>query len=667
MDYKFVPMLDFRQVRIIPAASTTVESRAKCDTSITLSGMNLTVPFIIPPMHSLYSDNLARNVAAVGAAAVVPRPKHGIFNITGYGDNLILNSSMDQAMELAQAMRDFSDAKHKILSIEIANGHMRLLTDKVKEVKDKFPDIKVWAGTVITPEAVDNLINAGADVALIGIGVGCLAGNTRILMFDGTYKNIQDVQVGEYVISGNGKPTRVVGKQFSGYKRVIKLRHTNGQDIYVTPEHQFLVGTFGDLSTSTVSSLGFKKSIREIVWDRADTENNILLSPRRIEFKSNFRPILFEDYWKRFDENGYSQSIGASYELGYVFGTFLGDGNSHISKSRNSQSGSVHWAFGLHEMPIAEKLANCVKVVFGKRPTIKILDNTIQVDFYCKGAAHLFSEFGKRGEKHLPGKYYCTFKEYNIGLYDGLIDSDGCVGIENGVERISLMNTSKFIHELFDFLCLSLFEELPAITEHIGGGTYKFNSIPYQSRRYISPDNRRDENWIYSKRLSVEEIDLILPTFDIQVEDESHSFIANNVVVHNSACTTTPMTGVGLPAFATVMLCAPAGPVILTGGLREPGDIAKAIGMGAEAVYIGALVKGASDTNSPTRYWGEASELEKENNSHIEGKIEALQPKTQTSADIIHALREHLQSAMSYSDAFTINEFRNKCQFAEVR
>ena len=51
----------------------------------------------------------------------------------------------------------------------------------------------------------------------------------------------------------------------------------------------------------------------------------------------------------------------SGYDLGYIFGTFLGDGNSHISKHKGSEIGSCHWSFGIHETDIANKLQECIK------------------------------------------------------------------------------------------------------------------------------------------------------------------------------------------------------------------------------------------------------------------------------------------------------------------
>jgi hypothetical protein len=61
--------------------------------------------------------------------------------------------------------------------------------------------------------------------------------------------------------------------------------------------------------------------------------------------------------------------------------------------------------------------------------------------------------------------------------------------------------------------------------------------------------------------------------WDIEVNCDTHSFIANNSIVHNSVCTTRLQTGVGMPQFSAIMECADAahglnGHIISDGGVK---------------------------------------------------------------------------------------------------
>ena len=68
-----------------------------------------------------------------------------------------------------------------------------------------------------------------------------------------------------------------------------------------------------------------------------------------------------------------------------------------------------------------------------------------------------------------------------------------------------------------------------------------------------------------------------------------------------SACTTRIVAGVGVPQLTAVLdavaACAEHGvPVIADGGIREPGDVAKAIAAGAETVMVGNLLAGTDES-----------------------------------------------------------------------
>ncbi len=58
------------------------------------------------------------------------------------------------------------------INIDIPNGYCPKLIDRVKEVRELFPDAFVIAGTVVTPDMCQDLINAGARAVRVGIGSG---------------------------------------------------------------------------------------------------------------------------------------------------------------------------------------------------------------------------------------------------------------------------------------------------------------------------------------------------------------------------------------------------------------------------------------------------------------------------------------------------------------
>lgn len=68
----------------------------------------------------------------------------------------------------------------KFICVDVANGYMTTLKDACLKLREKFPDIIIVAGNVVTPDAThDLIINAGVNIVKIGIGSGSVC-TTRL-------------------------------------------------------------------------------------------------------------------------------------------------------------------------------------------------------------------------------------------------------------------------------------------------------------------------------------------------------------------------------------------------------------------------------------------------------------------------------------------------------
>ncbi len=67
-----------------------------------------------------------------------------------------------------------------IIVIDTAHGHSKSVMDMTKNIKKHFSDIDLIVGNVATPQAVESLIDSGADAVKIGIGSGSSC-TTRII------------------------------------------------------------------------------------------------------------------------------------------------------------------------------------------------------------------------------------------------------------------------------------------------------------------------------------------------------------------------------------------------------------------------------------------------------------------------------------------------------
>ncbi|HVX85069.1 MAG TPA: IMP dehydrogenase [Phycisphaerae bacterium] len=596
-----------------------------------------------------------------------------------------------------------------VLVVDTAHGHSSNVIDTVRDIKKKF-DIQVVAGNIATAEGAKDLIDAGADAIKVGIGPGCFAAGTRVLMADATYRNIENVQPGDRVINMHGRPVTVLKAWCTGVRDVIALRHTaSTRTTFVTPDHRYFVGDLNSTSALSVASRGFASILEQptrtgdtkLKWKPiGELDRDVLLLPRQIRFE---RPDHFlidlRDFALRKHKqlDRYNTAIADSYELGYVFGTFLGDGTAFIAKSRNSVIGRVSWAFGPNEQAIAVKLAQCLRHVSGVNPSIAPTAKVIHIHFYSLQWARLLKQFGSRDLKHLPSPYFAANPEYRRGLLDGLLDSDGHITTDG---RLSFRNTSRQLVELFNVLCHEIHGSFPACaTEAASVGGLKNarleNCRPsMRSRLDAHHACRHTADHQVLKRLKAESTGLAVPVYDIEVDCPTHSFIADNAIVHNSICTTRIVSGVGVPQitaiFNAIKAAAPAGvPIIADGGIRHSGDITKAIAAGAHCVMMGSLFAGLDESpgelvirrgkrfksyrgmgstgamiqGSADRY-GQAKV--KESSKLVPEGVEGLVHYRGPLGDFVYQMVGGLRAGMGYCGARTIDELRHKARFVKV-
>ena len=599
------------------------------------------------------------------------------------------------AVERAQAL---VRAGADVLVVDTAHGHSQGVVEMVSRIKALPREFEVVAGNIATGEAAEALIDAGADAVKVGVGPGCFAAGTRVLMADGTYENIEDVRADQRVINMHGEPVTVVRAWCTGTREVAAVRHVAApHPTFATHDHRFFVGDLSGTRRAAVAASGYTQVLEKptrrgegnLRWKEvAETESDVFLLPRRIAFEL---PDDLHIDLRRFAirESGlrrYRTDICESYELGYVFGTFLGDGNSFLNTNGRSEIGRVAWNFGPSEDDVATKLVNAVEAVTGVRPKTS-RGGTICVHLYSLQWARLFDGFGKRSDKHLPREYVCGDPLYLKGLLDGLVDSDG----HRDRGRLCFRNTSRRLVELFGTLCFMLYGSFPNVETEAGTaggltGTKDERCRPcYRARLNVTHAKRHLNDFQVIKRVECAPYTTVVPVYDIEVECPTHSFIADNAIVHNSICTTRVVAGVGVPQVTAVHDVAAVAsrhgvPVIADGGITSSGDVAKAIAAGADTVMLGSMLAGTDETPgdvvlaqsgervkeyrgmgslgamkargfSKDRYFqGDVEDVEKLVPEGIEGRVAYKGPL----AGVLHQIVGGLRQAMGYCGAPTI-------------
>lgn len=154
-----------------------------------------------------------------------------------------------------------------------------------------------------------------------------------------------------------------------------------------------------------------------------------------------------------------------------------------------------------------------------------------------------------------------------------------------------------------------------------------------------------------------------------------------------SVCTTRLVTGHGVPQLTAIMDCAEAlslsvfsetVKIIADGGIRNSGDIVKALAAGAHAVMLGGLLAGCDETPSQNGlhvYRGMASNDARVNFVAHGGSLSwgGAEEGTSTLVDskgsvvaVLYNLVAGLKSGMSYSGAHTLYDLREFSEFMVV-
>jgi IMP dehydrogenase/GMP reductase len=613
------------------------------------------------------------------------------------------------AVERAEAL---AAAEVDVLVLDTAHGHSEGVLAMARKLKSRL-DTELVVGNIATAEAAEALVDL-ADGIKVGIGPGCFAAGTRILMADSTYRNIEDVAPGDRVVNMHGEPVTVRAAWCTGVREVIATRHTTalGETI-VTPDHNYFVGDLSTVSQATMQSRGYARVLErptkgreasrsKLRWKEIGAaERDARLLPRRIRFElPDELSIDLSEFSVRHSRlERYDTEPTDSYELGYMFGAFLGDGHAFLNRVRTSEIGRVSWYLAADEEEEARHLAACIESVTGVAPSVRRNGALINLHLYSLQWARLLAQFGKRHEKHLPSRFLCGNPLYLKGLFDGLLDTDGHV--DRG-GRLCFRNTSLRLVELFGVLCYLLEGSFPscAVEEPSAGGLAGTRDercrMSYCARLDTTHERRHLDSFQVVKPLGNRELDLHLPVYDIEVDCPTHSFIANNAIVHNSICTTRVVAGVGVPQVTAIFDTAQVAakhdiPVIGDGGMTSSGDVAKAIAAGAETVMLGSIFAGTDEAPgdvvvvqgerlkqyrgmgslgamkargfSKDRYFqGDVEDVDK----LVPEGVEAHVPYKGPVQNVIHQLVGGLRQSMGYCGAATIEQMRTATRFVRI-
>ena len=102
-----------------------------------------------------------------------------------------------------------------VITVDSAHGHSRNVIDTVRKIRDRFPDIDLVAGNIVTARAAEELAKAGVNTVKVGIGPGSIC-TTRVVAGVGVPQITAIQEVAEYCKTNDIKLIADGGIKFSG-------------------------------------------------------------------------------------------------------------------------------------------------------------------------------------------------------------------------------------------------------------------------------------------------------------------------------------------------------------------------------------------------------------------------------------------------------------------
>lgn len=312
-------------------------------------------------------------------------------------------------------------------------------------------------------EGVDELSEAG----YFGIDAptGCHARGTKILMYDGRIKKVEDIVEGEQLMGPDSKPRKVLALYRGREVMYRVIPHRYGVPFVCNESHILsLVRTVRDSSHNQEQSKQGRK--RRVDFEGRDKIVNISIRDYLNKSRTFHHTHKLYRTGVDFQESSVPREIPP-----YILGLWLGDGSSsQIELTSCDPEIYQEWlAYGES---------------FGMIPRVSWKGKTGHF-FLTEPGPHknpikeLFKRYELINNKHIPQTYLTAPRQERLELLAGLIDTDGYLGPNNSFE---ISSVSKILAEQIVFLARSLGfgvsqAERIKLCQTGNGGTYQIITI----------------------------------------------------------------------------------------------------------------------------------------------------------------------------------------------
>lgn len=391
-----------------------------------------------------------------------------------------------------------------------------------------------WYQTLIT--------SCSAKKRVLRMGRRCIEENELVLMSDGSYKKIKDINVGDTVVSykeGSTVINKVSAVMNNGLKDLYKIKTTDGKEVVLTDNHPILTdkgwltiedGLVKGMSVAHLPKFNNISDTNNITIDEAKLlgyllTDGYLTDKTNQTLKATFNNYLYIDEISNILKNkfGYSGTIKKRSECD-AFDIWLTDGN-HGTKNT-----AKIWLNSLNLLEEKYKLKNSVQLI-SKMPeeSLKFFINRAFAGDGC-----ISTSFNKNRPNGLRGAI-----SFDTG------DISFAKTISNILFRFGIPNNITYCKERKSFNTVSKDSWKIRVASSYGIKLF-FKTFGFiygketQSKRLYEAIAQRSKTYKYSDSLdfqfikikSIENLNTKGVVYDITVENDAN-FVTNGIVTHN--------------------------------------------------------------------------------------------------------------------------------------
>ena len=208
---------------------------------------------------------------------------------------LLCGAAVGVTKDVFERIDALLDAKVDVISIDTAHGHSVGVIRQVEAIRNRYPNIQLFAGNVATAEATHDLISAGVDCVKVGIGPGSIC-TTRVVAGIGVP---QVTAVADCAEEADKHGIRVIadgGIKYSG--DIVKALAAGGSCVMLgsllagTEESPGAIEIYQGRSFKVYRGMGSMAAMAEGSKDRYFQEDAKKLVPEGVEGRVPYKGVL---------------------------------------------------------------------------------------------------------------------------------------------------------------------------------------------------------------------------------------------------------------------------------------------------------------------------------------------------------------------------------------